>query len=211
MVVRKITKKISTCITTTADRAKFTIISVNYLIRKPRYLFIFLSSLFVFLYVLSFFKDGIGNWSLLCSNLPFSTKLEVLGRVFAKIADNFSSLYGILIIIMSALQALTIMLIAFTWRSREKNVAIDGASAGGIGAVFGFLALGCPTCGISMLAPLLTAFAGTGAMAAAESISHALIILAFGLLTYTVIKLGYISFITISTNKYKEKKHAESN
>ena len=113
---------------------------------------------------------------------------------------------------MSSLQRLTkIMLLIFAWRNREKEHAIDGASTGSIGAIFGFVALGCPTCGVSLLAPLLTAIAGAGAMAAAESVSRVLTILAFILLIYTVIKLGYISFITISTKKYKEKKHAKSN
>ena len=124
---------------------------------------------------------------------------------------NFTDLYGLLIIALSILQALTIMLLVFTWSHREKEHAIDGASTGSIGAIFGFVALGCPTCGISLLTPLLTAIAGTGAIAAAEGISRVLIVLAFVLLIYTVIKLGYISFITISTNKYKEKKYAKGN
>ena len=124
---------------------------------------------------------------------------------------NFTDLYGLLIIALSILQALTIMLLVFTWSHREKEHAIDGASTGSIGAIFGFVALGCPTCGISLLTPLLTAIAGTGAIAAAEDISRVLIVLAFVLLIYTVIKLGYISFITISTKKYKEKKYAKGN
>ena len=124
---------------------------------------------------------------------------------------NFTDLYGLLIIALSILQALTIMLLVFTWSHREKEHAIDGASTGSIGAIFGFVALGCPTCGISLLTPLLTAIAGTGAIAAAEGISRVLIVLAFVLLIYTVIKLGYISFITISTKKYKEKKYAKGN
>ena len=136
--------------------------------------------------------------------------MEVLGRVCVKILENFTSLYGILIIFMSILQALTIMLLIFTWKNREKDRAIDGASTGSIGAIFGFVALGCPTCGVSILTPILTAIAGTGAMAAAEGISHILIVLAFILLIYTVIKLGYASFIAIGAKKYKEKKYAKS-
>ena len=211
MVFRKISKKISNLTTTAIDRAKFAALSIWALFKRPKYLASFIISLFVFLYILSFFKDGNGNWLLLCSGLPFSSKMEVLGRVFLKIFDNFTNLYGILIILMSVLQALTIMLLIFTWRNRDKDNAIDGASTGGIGAIFGFVALGCPTCGISILAPLLTAIAGTGAMAAADGISKALIILAFILLIYTVIKLGYVSYVTISAKKYKEKKHAKSN
>lgn len=211
MVFRKISKKLSNLFTTASDRTKFALVSIGYLLKQPKYLASFLISLFVFLYILSFFRDGNGNWLLLCSGLPFGTKMEVLGKVCIKILENFTSLYGVLIIFMSILQALTIMLLIFTWRNREKDHAIDGASTGGIGAIFGFVALGCPTCGISLLAPILTAVAGTGAMAAAEGISRVLIVLAFILLIYTVIKLGYVSFITISAKKYKEKKHAKGN
>ena len=211
MDFRKIGKKVYNFATTVADRAKFAFVSIGYLFRKPRYLVVFIISLFASLYLLSFFKDGTGNWLLLCSGLPLGAKIEVLGRVALKILDNFADFYGILIILMSVLQALTIMLLVFTWRNREKDSAIDGASTGGIGAIFGFVALGCPTCGISILAPIFTAIAGAGAIAVAESVSRVLIILAFVLLIYTVIKLGYVSFVTIGAKKYKEKKHAKSN
>ena len=211
MVFRKIGKRVKYFATTALDRAKFSLVSIGYLLKRLAYLLSFLVALFVFLYLLSFFKDGMSNWSLLCSNLPFGSKLNILGQVALKILNNFTDLYGVLIIFMSILQALTVMLLIFTWKSRKKDQAIDGASTGSIGAVFGFVALGCPTCGLSLLTPILTAIAGTGAVAAAEGISRILIILAFILLIYTVIKLGYTSFIAISTNKYKEKKHAKSN
>lgn len=211
MVFRKISNRVKYLATTALDRAKFAMVSIGYLLKQPRYLVSFLVSLFVFLYILSFFKDGASNWLLLCSSLPFVDKLGVLGRAMMKIFENFADIYGVLIIFMSILQALTVMLLIFTWKHREKDQAIDGASTGSIGAIFGFIALGCPTCGLSLLTPILTAIAGTGAVAAAEGVSRTLIVLAFILLVYTVIKLGYVSFITISTNKYKEKKHAKSN
>lgn len=211
MVFRKITKKVEYLLSTLADRTKFAMVSIGYLLRRPKYLICFIVSLFLFSYILSFFKSGNGNLLLLFSGIPFSMKIELLGRVALDILGNYTDWYGLLIIALSILQALTIMLLVFAWRHREKEHAIDGASTGSIGAIFGFVALGCPTCGISLLAPLLTAIAGTGAMAAAEGISRVLIVLAFVLLIYTVIKLGYISFITISAKKYKEKKHAKSN
>lgn len=211
MVFRKIAKKVKYLLSTLADRTKFAIVSIGYLLRRPKYLACFLISLFLFLYILSFFKNGNGNLLLLFSGISFGMKMELLGRVAVDILGNFTDLYGLLIIALSILQALTIMLLIFAWRHREKEHAIDGASTGSIGAIFGFVALGCPTCGVSLLAPLLTAIAGTGAMAAAEGVSRVLIILAFILLIYTVIKLGYISFITIGSKKYKEKKHAKGN
>jgi len=211
MVFRKITKKVEYLLSTLADRTKFAMVSIGYLLRRPKYLICFIVSLFLFLYILSFFKSGNGNLLLLFSGIPFGMKMELLGRVALDMLNNFTDWYGLLIIALSILQALTIMLLVFAWRHREKEHAIDGASTGSIGAIFGFVALGCPTCGVSLLAPLLTAIAGTGAMAAAEGVSRVLIILAFILLFYTVIKLGYISFITIGSKKYKEKRHAKGN
>ena len=102
------------------------------------------------------------------------------------------------------------MLLVFAWRHREKDATLDGASTGGIGSILGFVALGCPTCGVGLLMPLLTAIAGAGAMTLAEGVSRVFTVLAFVLLVYTVIKLGYICFVTISAKKYKEKKHAKS-
>jgi len=211
MVVRKITHHIRTFPSTLLDRSKFAASSIWQLLKQPKYLAVFVVSLLLFLYILTFFKNGTSNWTLLWSGLTFGAKIGVLGRVAMDILTNFADLYGILIMMMSLLQAITIMLLVFTWRSREKDQLLDGASTGGIGALFGFIALGCPTCGVSILTPLLTAVAGTGAMAAAEGVSRILIVMAFLLLIYTVIRLGYTSYITISAKKYKEKKHAKSN
>ncbi len=211
MVFRKITKKLGTLLTTAYDRAKFALSGVGMLLKRPKYLAVFIVSLLIFLYILTFFKNGTSNWALLWSGVSFGTKMGILGRVFGDMFSNFTDWYGILIILMSLLQAITIMLLVFTWRNREKDHTLDGASTGGIGALLGFIALGCPTCGVSILTPLLTAIAGTGAMAAAEGVSRVLIVLAFILLIYTVIKLGYVSFVTISAKKYKEKKHAKGN
>jgi len=210
MVFRKIVKKLQDWFTTGVDRAKFALVGAGYLFRNPKYVAVFIVSLLVMLYILSFFRDGAGNWQLLFSGLPFGRKMEMLGMVFLNIGHNFTSLYGLLIVLMSVLQALVIMLLVFAWRHREKDATLDGASTGSIGAVLGFVALGCPTCGVGLLMPLMTAIAGAGAMALAEGFSRVFTILAFILLIYTVIKLGYICFITIAASKHKEKKHAKN-
>ena len=210
MVFRKIAKKLKYLATTASDRAKYALVSIGFLLKKPKYLAVFLFALFIFLFLLTLFKDGSSNMSLLFSGISFELKMELLGRIVAEMLGNFTSLYGITIIFMSLLQALVVMLLVFAWQHREKDHAIDGASTGGIGAIFGFVALGCPACGVTLLAPIITAIAGTGAMAAAEGASYILAIAAFILLFYTVVKLGYVSFIVISTSKYKEKEHAKS-
>ncbi len=200
-------KKVSfrTIIETCSDRCKFALVSTGYILRRPKYLIVALVTLLVFLFLLTFFRDGDGNWQLLCSGLPFDRKLDVLARVFAGIFSNFTSLYGVCIVFLSLLQALVVMHLVFSWRHREKSAAIDGASAGGIGAVLGFVALGCPSCGIGLLTPILSAVAGASATMLAESIGVIFTVIAFALLFFTVIRLGYINYIIIGSKNYKEE------
>ena len=187
------------------DKALLALEGAKGLLKKPAYLATFLIASFVFAYVFTFFKDGTMNWSLVFSGLDFSEKLKILGQVVPEIFTGLASLYGISIFAMSLLQGLCIALMVYAWKNRERDSAIDGASTGGIGALLGFIALGCPSCGVTFITPILTAIAGTGAMALTESVSQIFTILAFVLLIYTVIQLGYVDFVITSAKKYEEK------
>ncbi len=196
------------------DRVKYSLFAINEIWQNPKYLACFIISFLLFLFILSFFKDGDGNWQLLWSGLAFDRKITVLGQVCVSMLGNFVSRYGLSIVLISLLQALVIILLVFAWRHRQKDATIDGASTGGIGAIFGFIALGCPSCGVGLLTPILTTLAGAGAMAMAETISGIFTVLAFALLFYTIIKLGYVNYVTISAakaTKNKEEKNAKSN
>jgi len=197
-------------IETISDRSKFALVSTGCVLKKRKYLLFFLISLLLILYLLTFFRDGSNNWQLIWSGLAFRRKLEVLVRVFPAILDNFISLYGVSIIFLSIFQAIIIAQLVFTWDNRKKDSALDGASTGSIGAILGFITLGCPSCGVGLLTPLLSAIAGASAVALAETIGLIFTILAFGLLIFTIIRLGYINYVIISSKNYKEK-HAKSN
>jgi hypothetical protein len=202
MAIRKIAETI-------ADRSKFALVSTGYILKKPKYLIAFLLSLLLFIYFLTFFRDGSSNWQLIWSGLGLDRKLEVLGRVFPAMLDNFSSFYGVTIILLSLLQSVIVAQIIFAWRHREKEQSLNSASTGGVGAILGFVALGCPSCGIGLLTPLLTAIAGASAVALADIIGQIFSILAFALLLFSIIRLGYINYIIISSKNYKEE-HAKS-
>lgn len=193
-----------------ADQAKLGMVGTYYCIKKWRYALIFAVSFFIFDFLLTFFADGSGNLDLLLSGLAFGAKMAVIGRVLLGLLTNFTSLSGVFLTIMSFLQGLSVMLMIYVWRHREKSIAIDGASTGSIASVIGFVALGCPSCGISLLSPILAAIAGASAGILAERIGIIFIILAFALLIFTVLRLGYTVFILVSAKRYKEK-HAKSN
>jgi len=192
------------------DRTKLGLFGFGKVFSRPKYAIFGIFCVILIAYILSFWQNGGGNWQLICSGLPLGDKLGVLGRVFLGIGANFTSLWGISIILLAVLQGIVVTQLIFTWRHREKNATLDGASTGGIGAILGFIALGCPSCGVGLLTPLLSAVAGAGALAMAETIGRIFTILAFGLLIFTVLRLGYIDFVLASANNRKEK-HAKSN
>lgn len=198
MAIRKIIEHIS-------DRSRLAIVSLGFIFRKPKYICFFLFSFLLFLYIFTFFRDGSGNWQLLWSGLAFDRKLDLVVRVFTIIPNNFTSIYGTSLAFLSLFQAVVIMQLVFTWRHRDKDAVVDGASTGGVGAILGFIALGCPSCGIGLLAPLLSAIAGSTAAALAEGLSFIFSIAAFGLLLFTIIRLGYIDYVLISSKDYKEE------
>ncbi len=203
-------KSLRACARLFADKASLAVVASRDLLKTAKNFAIFAIWSLVFLYILTFFRDGSGNWSLVFSGLPFGEKLGVLGRVFPAILENFTSFSGVLIVFLALLQGLCIMHLCYAWKHRERDASLDGASTGGIGALLGFVALGCPSCGVTFFTPILTAIAGTGAVALTESVSRIFTILAFVLLIYTVIQLGYVNFVVLSAKKYEEK-HAKSN
>ncbi len=156
--------------------------------------------------VLTLFENGSGTWSLLWSGIDLGSKIGLLGSVWRGVLENFTNLYGVLLMVLSFLQGLTIALLVFVWKGREKKAAVNGLEAGGVGAAFGFLALGCPSCGVSLLAPVLTAIAGTGAVALVDVLGWFFLIFAYLLLLHALRKMGYTAYVLEAAKRYNRKK-----
>ena len=195
---------------TFVDRTKFAVVGYKYLLSRPRYIVALVISFLIFLYVLSQLQDGGTNWQLLWSGLDFGDKMQVFGRSLASMLANFTSFTGILIVFLALMQSLCVAGIVFAIRHRQKDDALNGASTGSIASILAFITLGCPTCGMTLLTPLLTMVAGTGAVALAERLGVILSIVAFLLLFFTLVQLGYQIFVNVSAERAKEK-HAKSN
>ena len=184
-----------------ANKSKYAVIGVGHCLSRPKYAIACVLAFVVFLYLLTFFRDGSGRWQLLCAG-----KINQLWINFLSMMSNFASLYGVLLVFMSALQAIAVAQIIYTWRNRRKDEAINGVERGGIASLLGFAALGCPSCGVSIFMPILTAVVGTGASIIAERISIIIAIIAFLLLIYANISLGYIVFIIAGNSKKRKEK-----
>ncbi|MBR0134204.1 hypothetical protein IJM16_02980 [Candidatus Saccharibacteria bacterium] len=208
--VNKFQHKLKNLFETFVDRCKFAVVGFKYLLTRRRYVIALVISILVFLYILSQLQNNGANWQLLWSGLDFGSKMQVLGRSFRSMLDNFTSFQGILIVLLALMQALCVAGIVFAIRHRQKDDAINGASAGSIASILAFVTLGCPTCGMTLLTPLLTMIAGTSAVALAEKLGIVLSIVAFVLLFATLVHLGYLIFVNVSAERAKEK-HAKSN
>lgn len=192
------------------DRIKLGGIGISYLLTFKKYLLLFIFTWAFFLFFLTFFKDGSGNLALLFSGISSDQKLSLLRRVLLSCFGNFTSLYGLSLVLLSLLQGLAISLMVYTWRHKYKDQTLSSASTSTVASALGFVALGCPSCGISLLTPILSALAGASASILAERVGVFLTIIAFGLLFYSVFHLGYLVFVIVSARKYKEK-HAPKN
>lgn len=194
----------------TLDQIKLGGIGISYLLGFKKYLLLFIFGWLFFLFFLTFFKDGSGNFALLFSGISAGQKLGLLWRVLLGCFGNFLSLYGLSLVLLSLLQGLAIALMVYAWRHKNKDQALSTASTSTVASALGFVALGCPSCGISLLTPLLSTLAGASAGVLAEKVGTFLTIIAFILLFYSVFRLGYLVFILVSAKKYKEK-HAPKN
>lgn len=212
MVKRKIgfKKRVAKWFGDLVDKAKFALVGYRYLLERSKYIVCFLLSAVLFLYILAQLQEGGVSWSLLWSGLPFAKKIGVFGTSLALMGDCFTSLHGLVLVLLALMQGLAVAGIVFALRNREKDQAINHASTSSIASVLAIVTLGCPTCGITLLTPILTMIAGASAVAMAERIGIFLTIIAFILLLYTLIQLGYLIFVNVSANRAKEK-NAKSN
>lgn len=198
---RSILKKLKEKAEAFGNKSKYAVIGAGHCLSRPKYAVACALAFVAILYLFTFFRDGSGRWQLLCAG-----KTDQLWINFVSMMSNFASFYGILLVFMSALQALAVTQIVYAWRNRRKDEAISGIERGGIASLLGFAALGCPSCGISIFMPILTAVVGTGASIVAERISVIVAVIAFLLLIYANISLGYIIFVIAGNSKKRKEK-----
>ena|GEM_PF-1671866 len=189
------------------DDTKLACVGVGMVLKKPKYVIIGVLAVLLFAYILTLFKDGTSTWGLLWSNISFGDKIQLKFEVWGRVLGNLSSLWGLVLMLLALLQGLTVMLLVFGWRARVRSKhTAAGLEAGGVGTAISFLALGCPTCGTSLLVPILTTALGSGAAVMAETLGWVLATAAVVLLLHAARRLGYGAFVEITARRHKNGK-----
>ena len=164
----------------------------------------FIPSFLFFSLLMILLQGGFAKFELMGA-LGFPDSLKVIG-------DSILAIFGISqpfldwlpIFAISLLQGILIGLIVLLWQKKKSQNAANLESAG---IITGLIALGagCPTCGTTLLTPLLGAIFSTGSLAIAGTISAIVTTLAIIIAILSLKRLGTETYVIIINEKYLAK------
>jgi hypothetical protein len=185
-------------------RVKMAAAGALYVLGRPRYLIFAAIVALLFAYILTFTTGGTTNLELLLSNLSFSDKLAVLAAVLGKTFTSVPSLVGAFVWLLSLAQGVLISMLIFHFR-HAKKVDDSALMNSSLASFFAILGAGCPTCGTSLLMPLLTAVFSSAAYTILNSISVIIMVVAFVLVLFALRRLGFLCYTIKSRAEHGAK------
>lgn len=140
--------------------------------------------------------------------------------------DGFSSLFGagrnfwdwLLTFFITLLQSILIALVALVWqkkrRSRKSQIVATATNAdhlqnAGLAAGLALLGSGCPTCGTTLLAPVLGTLFSSSSYALAGTVSGILTAAAIIIALLSLKRIGGDAYALIISEKYQAKHKKE--
>ena len=138
----------------------------------------------------------------------FPKSLEIIGKAFLGIF-GYGVMFSnwILVFFISLLQGTLIGLLVLLWNKKKKN----SGNVQRAGIVTGLIALGagCPTCGTTLLTPLIGMFVSTGSMAVAGVVSWIVTAIAIVIAIFSLKRMGLEMYAIIINEKYLARKAQE--
>jgi hypothetical protein len=185
------------------DELKLAFLGLLFAFKNKRFVISFLLSFFFFGTLLNLLVSGSATLNLLLK-VDFLKKIEILWRAFLGIFGFSRNFYDFLyIFVLTFIQATLISLVVLVYKYRKNSANIQNA-----GIVTGLIILGsgCPTCGTTLLAPIIISLAGSSGMAMAGTTSMLLTILSLILAFFTFKKVGFEAYIIFKAEKFNRKK-----
>ena len=178
--------------------------------KEKRFWYGFIPSFLFFGILMNLLSGGFSKFELM-SAVGFPANLKI-------ILDSFLAIFGynqpfldwLPIFSISILQGILIGLIVLLWKKKKEQ---NSANLERAGIITGLIALGagCPTCGTTLLTPLIGAIFSTGSLAIAGTISTIITILAIVIAILSLKRLGEETYVTIINEKYLVRKKKEKN
>lgn len=181
--------------------------------KEKRFWYGFVPSFIFFGMLMNLLAGGTSKFELMAAiGLPGSLRI---------IGDSFLSIFGfgqpffdwLTIFLIALLQGLLIGIIVLLWNKKrqDKNASRNGENLGSAGVITGLIALGagCPTCGATLITPLIGAIFSTGSLAIASTVSVIVTILAIIIAVFSLKRLGLEAYVIIVNEKYLAKRVKE--
>ena len=176
--------------------------------REKRFWCGFVPAFLFFGFLMNLLAGGFSKFELMGA-LGFPQNLKIFGDAFIGIFGiNQPFLDWLPIFAISILQATLIGLIVLLWTKKRNQKGANSANVEKAGIITGLIALGagCPTCGTTLLTPLLGALFSTGGLAITGTISTIVTWLAILIAILSLRRLGLESYVIIINEKYLAKR-----
>lgn len=173
--------------------------------KEKRFWYGFLPGFLIFGLIINLLSGGLAKFEMM--------RIVGLFGSFKIIWESFLAIFGVGVVfldylpmfLLSILQGTLIGLIVLLWKKKrgENSENIEKA-----GIIAGLIALGagCPTCGTTLITPLIGVVFSTGSLAVASTISTIVTVLAVLIAILSLKKLGFEIYVTIINERYLAKK-----
>ena len=179
--------------------------------REKRFWIGFLIAFLFFGMLMNLLSGGFSKFELMAAT-GFSGTVKIL-------TDALLGVFGFKMIVtdwltvffIAILQGTLIGLIVLLWQKKRVSKGSDTSNSANVekvGIITGLIALGagCPTCGTTLITPLLGALFSTGGLAATGVISGVVTTLAIIIAVLALKRIGEETYVIIVNEKYLRKK-----
>jgi len=183
--------------------------------KSARFLIVFGITFVIFGILMNLLSGSTAALSLFWTT-DFAGKMQIIGNAFLGIFGIGRNFWDwLLTFSIVILQSMLIGLVALVWQKKRQNkkeqvvstaTNSDNVQSAGLAAGLAVLGSGCPTCGTTLLAPVLGTMFSTSSYALASAVSAVLTIAAILVSLLTLKKLGNDAYAIIVSERYLEKK-----
>lgn len=190
------------------ESVKSALLGVGRMLGLPKYFLITIVATVAFAVIIYFAINANFYGPLMMSRLPILDKIALLGSMIIDIfKQSFTSPNGVLLMVVSILQGISIAAVIFTAKNNRDNEKTVSRQVGlsGIASIAATIGLGCVPCGTSLILPIVTLFfSGAAAATAANIASVIVLLLALLLSLFSLYKSGQIIFMYTELSKQEK-------
>ena len=214
------------------DEWKLALMGVGLACQKPKFLIVAGVTFLIFGTLMNLLTNGFASFQLMAA-VDWGGKMDILGGAFLAIFGvGRSFLDWVLVFFISLLQGVLVGLVILNWHKKQKNKKAqkqsvekpvdksvqktqvgsvannaENVQTAGLAAGLAVLSAGCPTCGTTLLMPVLGAIGSTSGYAIAGAVSGAIFILAIVVALLALKKVGYDTYVIIKSEEYERRRH----